>query len=298
MKPFDVRTITVQEMTAFVAQHHYSTVMPRITKICYGGFREGVLVAAISFGWGSRPRHTIQRIFPSLNTRDYREIGKMCLADSEPKNSETQFMSVVFRMLHKHLPNLKLIFTWADGIWGKPGYVYQAASFLYGGFIWTEVYQTRDGQRIHPSQLQSEMRSYLRTQRPNAVELAERGWRHYFGKQFRYVKFLCDRKEQERLLAESPYYWDTRYPKADALEWRENINGCQVLCPQPEFTGTYRALRQAGASAPLTNPSAKRVTLPHMEKSKGGEQHTHRTAASVAGASEYAQALQHWYEPN
>jgi hypothetical protein len=239
MYPYPVRPISISEMAAFVAQHHYSAVMPRITKACYGGFRDGELVAAISFGWGSRPKHTIRALFPSLSTGDYLEIGKMCLADSEPPDSETQFMSVVFGMLYKQFPNLKLIFTWADGIWGKHGGVYQAASFLYGGFIWTDVYQTEDGKRIHPLQLQAEMRTYLRTQRPNAVELTERGWRHIKGKQFRYVKFVCDKRELRRLLEESRFVWNQDYPTEDNLEFQEHIEGCWRPCEPPEFSGTW-----------------------------------------------------------
>lgn len=235
-----VRIIPVSEMAAFVAQNHYSKVMPRITKVCYGGSCNGELVAAISFGWGSRPRHTIQRIFPSLNTKDYLEIGKMCLADSQPKNSESRFMSVVLRLLRKQFPDVKLIFTWADGMWGKPGYVYQAANFLYGGFILTDVYQDRQGRRIHPLQLQSYMGTFLRGQRPNAIELAERGWAHYSGKQFRYIRFFCDKPEQQRLLAESPFTWGTEYPKAGDLEWFQKINGEKIPCAQPQFSSAYK----------------------------------------------------------
>jgi hypothetical protein len=239
MNPYDVRPITAKEMATFVAQNHYSIVMPRITKACFGGFRDEELAAAISFGYGSRPRHTIQKLFPSLNTTDYMEIGKMCLKDDEPGNSESQFMSVAFRMLHEKFPNLKLIFTWADGIWGKPGYVYQASNFLYGGFIWTDAYQTHDGKRIHPLQLQAEMGTYLRTQRANAKELEERGWKHYYGKQFRYVRFLCGRIEKRRLLRESPYSWTaTRvgYPKEIDLAWLQKIDGMKIPCEQPQFT--------------------------------------------------------------
>ncbi len=243
MNPYEVRIIPVQEMADFVARHHYSKTMPRITKVCYGGFRSEELVAAISFGWGSRPLHTIRRLFPSLVSQDYLEIGKMCLADSQPRNSETQFMAATFWMLRKQFPDVKLIFTWADAMWGKPGYVYQAANFLYGGFIWTDVYQTPDGQRIHPLQLRSAMGTYLRTQRPNAIELAERGWAHYFGKQFRYLRFLCDAREQQRLLRESPFSWSTKYPKAVDLEWYQCIEGKKIPCTQPQFTGTYCAAR-------------------------------------------------------
>jgi hypothetical protein len=174
-----------------------------------------------------------------LGTKDFLEVGKLALADSEPRNSETQFMSTAVWMLRKQFPNLKLAFSWADGIWGKPGYVYQAASFLYGGFIWTDVYMDREGARVHPLQLQSKMKTYLRTQRPNAVELAERGWRHIRGKQFRYVRFLCDRAEQKRLLAESPFYWNTDHPKGDSLEWREKTVAGWVPCPQPKFAGAW-----------------------------------------------------------
>lgn len=255
MNRYDVRPISTQEMTAFVLKHHYSSVMPRITKACYGGFRDDDLVASISFGWGSRPRHTIQRLFPSLNTKDYLEIGKMCLRDDQPPSSESMFMSTAFWMVCKKFPEIKLIFTWADGIWGKPGYVYQASNFLYGGFIWTDVYQSRDGRRIHPLQLQSVMGSYLRGQRPNAIEMAERGWKHYFGKQFRYVKFVCDRVEKRRLLAESAaagFTWtDTRagYPKHQDLEWKVSQAGVKVICEQPVFTGTISAApAAAGAS--------------------------------------------------
>ncbi len=245
--PYDVRSITVQEMAAFVKIRHYSTVMPRLTKACFGGFRDGELVAAISFGWGSRPRHTIQKLFPSLGVDDYLEIGKMCLRDDQPKNSETSFMSDAFWKLHKQFPDLKLIFTWADGLWGKPGYVYQAANFLYGGFIWTDVYQTEDGKRIHPLQLQAEisksgLSTTRRTNRPTEREMAERGWQHYWGKQFRYVKFLCDAKEQQRLLAESPFPWTaTRagYPKAADLVWFQKVEGTKLPCEQPKFTGTW-----------------------------------------------------------
>jgi hypothetical protein len=234
-------------MVAFVKVHHYSKVMPKQTKACFGGFRDGVLVAAISFGWGSRPRHTIQKLFPSMNVDDYVEIGKMCIRDGQPKGSATPFMSDAFWKLHKRFPGLKLIFTWADGMWGKHGGVYQAANFLYGGFIWTDVYQPDDGKRIHPLQLQAKtsksgMSTKRRTNRPSQREMTERGWKQYFGKQFRYVKFLCDRKEQQRLLAESPFPWTaTRagYPKKADLAWKQSVDGKRVPCEQPQFTGAW-----------------------------------------------------------
>ena len=238
-----VREISTVEMQAFVTKHHYSATMPRHTKVCYGGFRDETLRGAISFGWGSRPVHTIRRLFPSLGTADYRDIGKMCVHDDEPKNTESQFMAEAFRRLQRKMPNLSVIFTWADGILGKPGYVYQASNFLYGGFIWTEVYQMEDGQRVNPLQLQKiyarvGLKTSMRTQRPTSKEMVQMGWKHFRGKQFRYVKFLCARDLQAVLLRESPFTWTTNYPKHADLEWKTQEGGKWVTCPQPRFTGT------------------------------------------------------------
>src|SRR2546428_8345219 len=66
MCPYDVRPILVSEMTAFVAQHHYSTVMPRITKVCYGGVCGGGVGGANSFCWGAPPLHPIKKTLSSL----------------------------------------------------------------------------------------------------------------------------------------------------------------------------------------------------------------------------------------
>ena len=249
----DVREISVREMTDFVRAHHYSSVMPRLTKVCYGGFHDGQLVAAISFGWGTRPEHTIHKLFPSLGTQDYLEIGKMCLRDEEPKNSESSFISTTTRLLHGKFPALKLVFTWADGMWGKPGYVYQASNFLYGGEIWTDIYLTAEGVRIQPLQLRSYLSAHglldpldeRRTPRPKAATLRAWGWQHVHGKQFRYLRFLCDQEEQSRLLAESPCQWrNTRaaYPKDRDLEWKRSFDkGIREYCPQPLITGAWQA---------------------------------------------------------
>ena len=101
---------------ALIVKYHYSKVMPRLNKLFLGGFSStGELVAVITLGWGVRPRHTIQALFPDLDTKDYFEIGKMCLTDEMPKNSESKFLSMCMKYLQKSYPEIKLIFTWADG---------------------------------------------------------------------------------------------------------------------------------------------------------------------------------------
>ena len=58
----------------FVAQHHYAVICPPITKLTLGLFHKGELVGVALWGYGTRPKHTIKKLFPSLNVEDY--LGK------------------------------------------------------------------------------------------------------------------------------------------------------------------------------------------------------------------------------
>ena len=68
MRLNQIHKITASE---FVADRHYSAVMPKLTKYYLGGFVEEEIVGVITFGWGTRPKHTIQALFPELDTKDY-----------------------------------------------------------------------------------------------------------------------------------------------------------------------------------------------------------------------------------
>lgn len=204
-----------------IFKNHYSKIMPRLTKHYLGVYFNDMLVGVITLGWGVQPLNTIKKIFPSLKTKDYFEIGKMCMLEEMPKNSESQLLSSVIKWLRRN-SDVKILYTWADGILGKPGYVYQSANFLYGGFIWTDLYISDSGEKVHPrtSQGLNEKRGAKVGRRPTISFLKENGWKHYRGKQFRYAYFLCDKKEKRRLLKESLEEWSINYPKHEDLQWK------------------------------------------------------------------------------
>lgn len=254
-----IREVLLPTASEFVGKHHYSKVMPKLNKVILGLFEKDVMVGVITFGWGVRPEDTIKKLFPSLRSKDYLEIGKLCLLDELPKNSESRFISAAMRFLKKLRPDVKLIFTWADAIWGKPGYIYQAANFLFGGSIGSEAYRTKEGARLHPRQLHKYMVSieeiskgkkgkYVTpaevkanpnlargnwapqqslvkpnasgVRRPYPADFQYLGLSHVRGLQFRYVYFLCSDKERDGLLSESTVHWHRDYPKADDCTWQ------------------------------------------------------------------------------
>ncbi len=73
---------------------------------------------------------------PYRELKDYLEIGRMCMTEEMPRNSESQMLSQLVKWIQRNIPELKILFTWADGMVGKVGYVYQASNFIYAG--WTE----------------------------------------------------------------------------------------------------------------------------------------------------------------
>lgn len=272
-----IREVPLSMAAEFVAKHHYSKVMPKLNKVIFGLFQKDVLVGVITFGWGVRPRDTIRKLFPSLISKDYLEIGKLCLLDEMPKNSESRFIAAAMKFLHRIRPDLKLVFTWADAIWGKPGYIYQAANFLFGGEIESEAYRSREGLRMHPRQLNKYIVKFCGeskgryvspeevrdkpelgvgnwaakntpsgVRRPFPSDMKRLGLSHVRGLQFRYVYFLCPDKEKQTLLAESSVLWHRDYPKLEDCKWRikiEDEKGYHEWNPlslnQPVFTGAF-----------------------------------------------------------
>lgn len=206
--------IPLAEAKRFVRVWHYSKIFPPHCLINLA-LRDdaGELCAVGMWGWGVRPRHTINRLFPGLETKDYLELNRLCLRDDQPRNSESRFLSLCAAWIRQNLPHVKLLFSWADGLRGKPGYVYQAASWLYGGYIKTDLYVDAEGGPIHPRLMITRLGTRSRR------EWIRQGFSLWRGYQFRYVKMLCGHAERKRLLRESPVEWTQEYPKLKDCRW-------------------------------------------------------------------------------
>ena len=184
-----LRLSNKNEVVDYISKRHYSPIMPRLTKHYLGCYVDNELVGGLTFGWGTRPKHTIQKMFPELDTKDYFEIGKMAMCDSMPRNSESQMLKLAIKWL-KENTDIKYLFTWADGMVGKPGYVYQASNFLYGGYNLTDTYVTEWGERVHPRTMQGRMpkkEGLKMGPRPTPEQLKEMKISRVKGKQFKYI---------------------------------------------------------------------------------------------------------------
>jgi len=220
-----IKRIHKNKASLFVAERHYSAVMPRLTKHFLGFFFKDELVGVLTLGWGTNPMGTIKKMFPELTTKDYFEIGKMCMDESMPRNSESQMLSQTHKWIKENLPDIKYLYTWADGIVGKPGYVYQSANYLYGGFIWTDIYVTEKGEKVHFRTIQRQLKKEMGRDdlkygpRPDDKIMGQRGFSRVWGKQFKFI-YPITKKDRKYLYKYSNNDWNINYPKGSDLEWK------------------------------------------------------------------------------
>ena len=115
-----------------------------------------------------------------------------CVWMMPSRNSETQMMSATIRWMKQNTPDVKFLYTWADGIIKGTGYVYQAANFLYGGFYGV-MYMSLMKARRYTSELFKKMKKEMnRTDTKygsssNDTKMGELGFSRVWGKQFRYI---------------------------------------------------------------------------------------------------------------
>ena len=254
--PFVVKKIHKVEAIELIQKYHYSPVMPGITKYYLGLFLDNKLKGVLTLGWGTKPRHTFNKMFPSvgvLDTNDndefihdinywYYEIGKMCLSDDLNKNkiAGSQMVSAVIKWI-KENTDCKFLYTMADGIMGKCGFVYQASNFYFGEKYFTSVYLMENGEKLHPrtsNQLCIENAKFLNKEKVFWLTtdfMKLKGIRRIDGLMFRYIYPL--NKKAKKMLKNSSMEWTKNYPKEKDLEWRDVTDRKnKKTISQPAFT--------------------------------------------------------------
>lgn len=228
----------------FVQRYHYSKILPRLTKHYLGLFIDNELAGVIMLGWGTQPLQTIKKIFykHDLITTDYIEIGKMCFL---PKYNGTQnFGSQAIKALKQYLSSntsYKFLYTLADGIMGKCGFVYQASNFYYIGKFKTSVYMdiyTRE--KIHPRSAKALCIENAQWENKDKVFWLTDSFCKYKGidkingLMFRYMMPLD--KKSRKIILQYPEYINNSNPKEEDLYFGKRIeNGKFKTIKMPDF---------------------------------------------------------------
>lgn len=227
----------------FIQKYHYSKIMPRITKYYLGFYEEEQLKGVITLGWGTQPLQTIKKIFyqDDLFTTDYIEIGKMCfLPECNGSNFGSKAISALINWI-KQNTSVLFLYTLADGIMGKCGYVYQASNFIYIGKFKTSVYRDKQtGEKIHPRSAKNLLKeNALYINKDKVFWLTDDFCQHkkidkISGYMFRYIFPL--NKRARRIFKKYTEYQNLKNPKdSDLRYYRRIVSGKFEEINQPCF---------------------------------------------------------------
>lgn len=131
-KDIILRPISAQEANAFVRRVHYSGKVVNNSQIHIGVFYQGKLEGAMQFG-PSLDKRRMSGLVRGTKWNDFIELNRLAFTDVLPRNSESRALSVAFKVLRKHAPQLKWVVSFADATQCGDGTIYRAAGFVLTG---------------------------------------------------------------------------------------------------------------------------------------------------------------------
>src|SRR5690625_720512 len=114
------------------------------------------------------------------------ELNRLWLDDVLGHNAETTFMAMCFRYIKKHLPEIQLIQSFADGRLGC-GTIYKAANFRYYGYTQTLFFEDIDDESSTFHKVPFENTNRLSGMAYRNLRLAKGELRPFLVKSYRYL---------------------------------------------------------------------------------------------------------------
>jgi hypothetical protein len=131
-KDLIVKPIKSADAIAFVKAHHYSGKVAQNSQLHLGIFLDDKLHGVMQFG-PSLDKRKIQGLVSGTQWHEFLELNRMAFDDVLPRNSESRALSVAWRLLKKHAPQVKWVISFADGTQCGDGTIYRAAGFVLTG---------------------------------------------------------------------------------------------------------------------------------------------------------------------
>ena len=128
-KDLQVKPIASADAIAFVKAHHYSGKVAQNSQLHLGVFMQDRLHGVMQFG-PSLDKRKIQGLVSGTLWHEFLELNRMAFDDVLPRNSESRALSVAWRLLKKHAPQVKWVVSFADGTQCGDGTIYRAAGFV------------------------------------------------------------------------------------------------------------------------------------------------------------------------
>jgi hypothetical protein len=194
-KDIIVRPISVQEASAIVCDVHYSGTTYNKSRLHLGVFYAGKLEGAMQFG----PPLDQRKVMPLVSGSTWQgmiELNRMAFTDALPRNSESRALSVAFRMIRKHRPDIKWVLSYSDATRCGDGTIYRASGFVLTGIKRNSgIWQLPDGEIVtivgmNTGAAAQRRLGYVQGSDTFHSWASRVGAKCLTGYQFRYIKFL------------------------------------------------------------------------------------------------------------
>jgi hypothetical protein len=127
-----VKPIKSADGNAFVKAHHYSGKVAQNSQLHLGVFLDGRLHGVMQFG-PSLDKRKIQGLVSGTAWHEFLELNRMAFDEHLPRNSESRALSIAWRLMRKHAPQVKWVISFADATQCGDGTIYRAAGFVLTG---------------------------------------------------------------------------------------------------------------------------------------------------------------------
>jgi hypothetical protein len=233
-----VRPLSRAMAQRLCADHPHAQTLPKSGRYYLGGFLDDKLCGLAVWGYGVNPTKTPKHLFGEATQRNqYLELCRFFVYDWAPKNTASAFLAATHRIIKRHRPDIKWLFTYAAGFQGMVGTIYQAANYEYIGRQPVEafVYIPQVG-LVHAVSIWHRFKQkWCWGTNLLMLRKLEQLWglRVYFwrGVNYRYIYWLCDANERQELLAHAKFKIEP-YPRLDDVKvWLVDADGVQTIVP-------------------------------------------------------------------
>lgn len=203
-KDLIVKQIDSKTGNVFIKAHHYSGKVAQNSQLHLGVYLDGVLHGVMQFG-PSLDKRKIQGLVSGTQWHEFLELNRLALDDILPRNSESRALSIAWRLLRKHAPQVKWVISFADGTQCGDGTIYRAAGFVLTGIKGNaQILQMPDGSLIARKTLDNP--NHMTDAGKFGSSLArEQGAKPLAGFQLRYIYFIDPAYRARLTVPELPY---------------------------------------------------------------------------------------------
>jgi hypothetical protein len=233
---FNVRPVGRDEARRLCKQHPHAPELPNTSKWYLRLDIDGKFSGFASWGYGVNPADTPNHLFENevTDVDDYLELNRFFVTDDTEKNTASKFLSINHKILKKHT-STKWLYTYAAGFQGLNGTIYQAANYDYIGpqTCNTFVYVPGKG-LVHSVSLYFRFGDITGSNDASLKKL-EQKWGEVYrwvGPNFRYIYWLCDDQERQRLLKHAKFQVHDDNPKKEDIDiYIESHDGTREPVP-------------------------------------------------------------------